>query len=78
MGPTRKFKNGDDITSWLSHISFAVDYYEYEGKDARIFLYNHFEDLNQKESVAEICAENGNCSFDELLTQIAIQLGAKS
>ena len=78
MGPTRKYKRGDDITNWLTHITFAVEYYGYDGKDARIFLYNNFEDLNKKQAVADIMRENGDCSFDELLTQIAIQLGAKS
>ena len=77
-GPPKKFKAGEDVRAFLSNMEFLIDYYGHDEEEARMFLYNQFEDNGLKMTVSDIMRQNRGCTIPELMAQLSIGLGAKS
>ena len=59
-------------------MEFLIDYYGHDEEEARMFLYNQFEDNGLKMTVSDIMRQNRGCTIPELMAQLSIGLGAKS
>ena len=77
-GPPKKFKAGEDVRAFLRNMEFLIDYYGHDEEEARMFLYNQFEDNGLKMTVSDIMRQNRGCTIPELMAQLSIGLGAKS
>ena len=78
VGQVKKFKEGEDITSWMSHIQMLIKYFDLDEEQARMLIYTNIEDNGLKRSVLEIMKQHQNLDIEELICQLQIALGAKS